>query len=157
MLGVSTAEEAVELYKQTNKIMELAGMKMQKWATNCELLRRTLKQNGETLPTESHWTKVLGLYWNTKEDKLSVNLDSVLKTDSPGNTKRVVLQTTSRIFDPLGFLSPFTIRAKMLFQRFWTQGLDWDTSLPEPLSDKWCKWVAEIGYLRLLHQPTIFQ
>lgn len=117
MLGVSTAEEAVELYKQTNKIMELAGMKMQKWATNCELLRRTLKQNGETLPTESHWTKVLGLYWNTKEDKLSVNLDSVLKTDSPGNTKRVVLQTTSRIFDPLGFLSPFTIRAKMLFQR----------------------------------------
>lgn len=87
VLGVSTAEEAVELYKQTNKIMELAGMKMQKWATNCELLRRTLQQNGETLPTESHWTKVLGLYWNTKEDKLSVNLDSVLKTESPGNTK----------------------------------------------------------------------
>ncbi|KAL1477751.1 hypothetical protein MTO96_035505 [Rhipicephalus appendiculatus] len=62
VLAVSTAEEAVELYKQTNKIMELAGMKMQKWATNCELLRRTLQQNKETPTPESDLTKVLGLH-----------------------------------------------------------------------------------------------
>ncbi|KAJ8011700.1 hypothetical protein DPEC_G00060970 [Dallia pectoralis] len=34
------------------------------------------------------------------------------------NTKRSVLQTSARIFDPIGFLTPFTIRVKCLFKNY---------------------------------------
>ena len=33
--------------------------------------------------------------------------------------KRVVLSCVARLFDPLGFVSPFTMVAKMLFQELW--------------------------------------
>lgn len=42
--------------------MQLAGMKMGKWATNCDLLRDRFKHAGETVSTEEvSVTKVLGL------------------------------------------------------------------------------------------------
>jgi hypothetical protein len=30
------------------------------------------------------------------------------------------------LFNSLGFLGPYTVRAKMLLQEMWTAGLDWD-------------------------------
>jgi len=44
-------------------------------------------------------------------------------------TKRIVLQAASRIYDPLGFLSPIPIRAKILIQEVWQSGVDWDTPI----------------------------
>ena len=40
------------------------------------------------------------------------------------------------LFDPLGFLSPFVLRAKLLMQELWIHGLDWDRKLPTELSTK---------------------
>lgn len=45
--------------------MQLAGMEMQKWATNCELLRDKFKHAGETVSTDKMTvTKVLGIFFN---------------------------------------------------------------------------------------------
>ena len=42
-----------------------------------------------------------------------------------GKTK----STTRMLFDPMGFLAPYVIRAKILLQEMWTSGLDWDDPL----------------------------
>jgi len=42
-----------------------------------------------------------------------------------------MLSLTARLFDPLGWLAPSVIRAKILFQSTWLQGIDWDTPLDE--------------------------
>ena len=39
----------------------------------------------------------------------------------------------STIFDPLGILSPLTIRIKMLLQQIWKLGKKWDETLPTEL------------------------
>lgn len=59
-------------------------------------------------------------------------------------TKRIVLQSAARMFDPIGFLSPFIIRVKCLFQLLWEKGLEWDEELPEELSEKWQQWSTEL-------------
>lgn len=56
------------------------------------------------------------------------------------STKRSVLQISSHIFDPIGFLTPYTIRVKCLFQEMWERGLKLDEELPPDLAHKWKQW-----------------
>ena len=41
-------------------------------------------------------------------------------------TKRGFLKKIAKLFDPVGFLAPFLIRAKVVLQEMWAAGLDWD-------------------------------
>ncbi|GIY99752.1 reverse transcriptase [Caerostris extrusa] len=92
--------------------------------------------------------KVLGLVWNLEEDMLRVDVTSLLESFKfLENTKRSVLSTAAKVFDPVGFLSPFVARIKRLMQEIWERGLDWDSKLPEDLESKWKKWYAEIEIL----------
>ena len=47
------------------------------------------------------------------------------------STKRDFLKRIATLFDPLGMLSPYIIRGKMLMQDIWVCGTDWDNLLPE--------------------------
>ena len=50
-------------------------------------------------------------------------------------TKQHFLKQIATLFDPIGFLAPFTTRAKMLLQQMWMAGLDWDEEQTEPLTN----------------------
>ena len=52
-------------------------------------------------------------------------------------TKREVLKTVAKIFDPLGLVTPVTFYGKVFFQELWKAGLSWDEPLSELLQDKW--------------------
>ena len=54
-------------------------------------------------------------------------------TDLP-LTKRNVLKSVTTLFDPLGLVTPYTIRAKILSQVMWTHGLDWDEDIDGDLT-----------------------
>ena len=41
------------------------------------------------------------------------------------------------MYDPVGILSPVTIRAKLLLQELWQQSVDWDEPLDHQMRDKW--------------------
>jgi len=50
-------------------------------------------------------------------------------------TKREILSGILRLFDPLGLLSPITIKAKLLMQQTWTLNISWDNALPEEIQE----------------------
>ena len=41
-------------------------------------------------------------------------------------TKRMFFSRIATLFDPLGLMVPFLIRAKILMQEVWLHGLEWD-------------------------------
>ena len=41
-------------------------------------------------------------------------------------TKRQLLSETAKHFDPVGWHSPIVIRVKVLLQKLWAQGNEWD-------------------------------
>ena len=47
------------------------------------------------------------------------------------------MSNLSRVFDPLGLLSPLIIPARMLMQETWKLQLDWDSILPEIIQEQW--------------------
>ena len=82
--------------------------------------------------------RVLGLNWDTQKDYLVYKLDdliSFIKSLLP--TKRSLLKMSAKIFDPLGFISPITISAKMLFPQVCVHKADWDQPLEDDTLSKW--------------------
>ena len=86
--------------------------------------------------------KTLGVLWFAKEDMFSFKANA--PDDSKPLTKRYFLSTTAALFDPMGFLAPFVIRAKVLLQDIWMSGIDWDDELTEEQAVKARKWLNKL-------------
>ena len=50
-------------------------------------------------------------------------------------TKRSVLKTAAKVFDPLGVISPTTLKAKSLFQELCLLKLSWDEKTTKIIVD----------------------
>ena len=74
--------------------------------------------------------------WDPEQDVLTF-VKKVIDTESRSISKREILRQSSSIFDPLGFLGPVTIRAKLLMQQLWKQKLSWDEILPKHIHSEW--------------------
>ena len=57
------------------------------------------------------------------------------------------------MFDPLGFVSPFVMTLKCLFQELWQLGLHWDEPLPEIFSETFSRWLRELELLKEFQVP----
>ena len=68
-------------------------------------------------------------------------------------TKQNFLKGIATLFDPLGLLTPYTIRAKVLLQEMWACGVDWDEPVGEDLSKKATQWFDELSALASLKIP----
>ncbi|KAH9382740.1 hypothetical protein HPB48_023296 [Haemaphysalis longicornis] len=61
-----------------------------------------------------------------------------------------MLQSTTQIFHPLGWLSCFIVRGKIgkiLFQQLWRQCIQWEDPLPSAIADAWDVWIQELRHL----------
>ncbi|GFV43321.1 integrase catalytic domain-containing protein [Trichonephila clavipes] len=136
--GGNEFEEALQTSRRAKNIMEAAGMDLRKWITNdANLMEQWKKENfnvhpvQETVSLGANGAKVLRLSWNTNEDYLTTDTKSLLEFVSlDKNTKRFILQAVGKMFDPLGLISPFTVRMKCLLQDLWKEEIQWDDPLP---------------------------
>ncbi|GFT19394.1 uncharacterized protein NPIL_29141 [Nephila pilipes] len=136
--GGNEFEEALQTSRRAKYVMEAAGMDLRKWITNdTNLMEQWKKENfdvhpvHETVSLGANETKVLGLSWNSHEDYLTTDTKSLLEFVSlDKNTKRFILQAVGKIFDPLGLISPFSVRMKCLLQDLWKEEIQWDDPLP---------------------------
>lgn len=63
-------------------------------------------------------------------------------------TRRGLLILIISIYDPLGFIAPFFIKAKIIFQDECRQGKSWDDPLPSQNAITWKNWPEELEYLK---------
>ena len=77
----------------------------------------------------------------------------VSKNSEKTPTKREVLRAVRSFYDPLGFLNPFTVRAKILLQSIWRHGTDWDELLHEDDAKEWSAWLADLPETRNCRIP----
>ena len=99
--------------------------------------------------------KTLGVLWLATDDVFTFKSYCVVEKFQP--TKRNYLKQIATLFDPLGMLSPFVIRAKVLMQEIWVCGLDWDDPLPEEVSAKMMSWFGELPMLSKIRVPRCLQ
>lgn len=155
--GADDVKTALKLSQRAKEIMSSANMKLCKWNTNSSELQNEWKQrnNDEVVEIKGpNPLKVLGLTWNRDTDEFAFDTNELIEfLQNKRDTKRGVLQTAARIFDPIGFLSPFTIRVKCLFQEMWERGILWDENIPLDLAKTWHQWCSEISHLKRITIP----
>lgn len=79
----------------------------------------------------------------------------VLPCSQP-TSKHDVLQLAPKTYDPLGFISPVTVKAKLLIQELWQRKLEWDEPLPTELDAKWDDIAQDIQEAGKLVLPRCF-
>lgn len=89
--------------------------------------------------------KTLGLKYAPSSDKFSVSNISLFGDGSSSKvTKRSILSETSKLFDPLGFIGPLIVKAKLIIQELWKFKLQWDESVPQLIYTNWRNFCADI-------------
>ncbi|MEW8544519.1 MAG: hypothetical protein AB2693_13395 [Candidatus Thiodiazotropha sp.] len=73
--------------------------------------------------------------WNAEKDEMSFQHSHILVCDNI--TKKQILQYTARVNDPLGLLSPVTIKAKIFLQNLWKRKFTWDEVLSDDANQRW--------------------
>ena len=63
------------------------------------------------------------------------------------------LKIMASLYDPLGFVTPFTVKSKMLLQEMWLINADWER-LPERIQLKANEWFTEISQLSNVSVPS---
>ncbi|GFU60499.1 uncharacterized protein TNCV_2197461 [Trichonephila clavipes] len=138
LTGAETLLEAKELKNQLINIFAKGGMVLHKWCgNNTELIE--VSENYDF--SDSSDIKVLGVYWNPKHDCFSFRVKIDLHEL---NTKRDVLSTIVRIYDPLGLLGPVVAKAKIFLQKLWMLKIDWTDLLPDTINREWRQFVESL-------------
>ena len=57
------------------------------------------------------------------------------------------------MFDPLGYVEPITVKAKIMIQDLWKQNLKWDEDVPSEHKDQWLNWINDISNLMSIEIP----
>ena len=141
--SVSDYEQVDQRTREIENIIKLGSFSIKRWHVS-----------GIVAPDESdRWQRILGLNWDKRDDIFQVKLSYNNQNGSSSAddnvpkvlTKRSLLSKLNRVYDPLGFVSPVTIKGKFLLRQLWAAEpkLRWDCPIPDEFKE---------GWLHLLHE-----
>lgn len=157
LTGVETVEEGLHMYNEINGLVEEGGFSLQKWSSNSEELLQKINNGNEENKQEGRKFKIdevmklLGLTWNRMIDAFCYTV-TLPPTKEPV-TKRIIISDISRLFDPLGWVSPSLIVAKMIIQKLWLSGIGWDDEVPSNILKDWLTYRSDLYQLSELKIP----
>ncbi|XP_062542503.1 uncharacterized protein LOC134210471 [Armigeres subalbatus] len=144
--SVNSVEDAVQLVKQVQHIHAAGGFEFGKILSNSPEVLDCL---GETNPSSSKsltvdkevvHERVLGVVWVPSADHFTFD-QAEPQADFKGYygapTKRQVLRTIMKLYDPLGFIAHFVVHGKILMQEIWRSGTNWDEPIAEHIQELW--------------------
>lgn len=132
-----------------NELLSRGGFRLTKWISNdCEVVESIPQSERaasvvdlalDEIPVE----RTLGIQWNVGADKFCFK---VVAKEKP-LTRRGVLSVASSLYDPLRFVAPFTLSAKMILQELCQKKLGWDERIDGEELKRWKDWLADLPRL----------
>ena len=155
LVGADSVDQAINLQKELQNLFYKGGFLLRKWnSSNSEVLEhipRDLKasMSSHSLPDQHTYTKTLGIEWNSNMDHFRLTVSELPSINNL--TKRALVSDIAKTFDILGWFSPAIITVKILLQRVWEEGIEWDQPVPEHIKETWTRWRSELKLLTTRH------
>ena len=142
--STDTAEQAKQLTKDIEAVLEPKGFRIKEWVFSGSESDAVPMRTEEDEPAAGSKERVLGVQWDPGSDVLVFGFRWPMRT---GVTKRSMLSVIMQVFDPLGLLTPITVRLKMMLRRVWScdPKVGWDDTLPQELQSEWIRLVNELN------------
>ncbi len=147
----ATEEEAIQMIRDLTALCQKGSFILEKWISNSRVVLQAISEekrakdlkeldlDRDSLPLE----RALGLQWCVETNSFRFKME--MKQQSL--TRRGMLSVTSSVYDPLGFLAPVTLPAKMMQQELCRRGCGWDDDLPKDILPRWKRWLEDLDQL----------
>ncbi|XP_037298672.1 uncharacterized protein LOC119190571 [Manduca sexta] len=156
-----TPGEAHEAIEEMKTVHAAAGFTLRGWNSNDEVASRRAPrvalESAHATGGEHQHSKILGLRWDPERDELGFN---TAMSRVPKEVKRKcarppreALSTVMSIYDPLGLLSVYTIRAKIILQNLWRLKMSWEERVPEEDGKLFATWLSQLSAIGQLRIP----
>ena len=149
---VSSEGKAIRLASQLCELLACGGFKLTKCLSNSRRVIESLPVTErapqvkdldfDKLPVE----RALSVQWNIPSDQFGFKITD---KDRPA-TRRGILLIVSSINDPLGFVAPFILNAKLILQDLCRKKFGWDDQIPDEFMPRWQTWLQELPKLEQL-------
>lgn len=152
--GADSVDDLLTIQRDLVHLLQQAGFDLKKWASNCDAILKCIPVEDQAIeptftPTGDGTLKVLGVHWDPSTDTFGYHA----KADEMSITKRSVLSTIARLYDPIGALGPVLLWAKGVMQALWVEKVGWDSPLPTSLMTKWRQFLEELTVLSQVSIP----
>ena len=175
--GGETIEDAFHTFQVAKQALTEGGFNLRKWDSNSPELRDKIASElgqpeeatctgratshligaNNTQGIDQQQTKLLGIFYDSQADEFTFCFsDLTTQLSKLPASRRSLLKITASIFDPLGLLSPFVIRLKILFQTLCSQRIEWDCLLEGEHLKQWNSFTTEFDILNHVRMPRCY-
>lgn len=145
LVSVASPQEAIQLMTDCRLMLSKGNLVLHKFLSNNEQVAVSLGCEPPTtklLAADQQLDRALGLCWDVKTD-VFVFSEVPIKSSS----RRGILSTVASLFDPLGFLTPYTLKGKLLLQSLCYDNKGWDDPLSPDQEKEWDNWTSAMSNL----------
>lgn len=134
---------------QIRYILMQIGFPMRKWSSNLpQLLNNLVTADLDDAGDEKSLLKTLGIAYDAVSDEISFPIKSFGECPK---TKAELLSEISSLFDPIGWIGPVVVKAKLEMKN--ARKLKWNEELPDIVSESWQEFRSKLPSLGLLKIP----
>ncbi|XP_037049650.1 uncharacterized protein LOC119083940 [Bradysia coprophila] len=155
--GSFSVESTIQLRRDLAQSMDRCGFRLRKWLSNSQDVLESIPvedraDSSDLVEIMEESVKTLGVFWNPKSDCFEFKISSF--SSSEQLTKRQLLSEISKLFDPIGWLSPVTIVAKTFMQSLWSlKEIGWDDKIPDEKLKFWESYRSQLKSLERIKIP----
>uniref|UniRef100_A0A8R1DTG1 Reverse transcriptase domain-containing protein n=1 Tax=Caenorhabditis japonica TaxID=281687 RepID=A0A8R1DTG1_CAEJA len=131
MFLTNIEEELPEMYLSSKAAAQKWGMNVRQYQSNSQKARQFIPEEDQA-PDKPN--KILGMIFDATHDTMTIGIP---KPPEGKPTKRMLQSFLARIYDPMGVLSPLTVRLKQFLQSLWATKIGWKKTIPKDTIPIW--------------------
>ncbi|XP_036143399.1 uncharacterized protein LOC118645797 [Monomorium pharaonis] len=153
LFGGDNIDSVQESREQLVALLRRRKFELRKWASNSPKLLADIDPSERGLSHSKpigidDKIKVLGIAWNPTRDAFQIKIST---EDLIPRTKRTILSTVAKLYDPLGWVTPVIVASKIFMQQLWRGRIGWDEQIPDDLFHNWSRLYTRLSHLNNLH------
>ena len=159
MVTVDSDEQGVKLVRDLRQLLQMSGFNLTKWASTSSSIMSSIPNSEKlqnlqnAMPGESLGMRVLGISWNVSTDEFRFSVD----LPEHQVTKRQMLFITNSLYDPLGFVAPVVVEARLIYSAVCQTKIGWDEVIDSANLKRWESWKSSIQQLKNVRIPRCFK
>lgn len=136
LTSTDTVESTIKLRDELIGLAKSGGFSLRKWVSNDLQVVQSLPESltNIDLLKENSEMNALGIQWDRINDDITYK---IVENFDERNTKRTILSSIARLYDPIGLIGPVIVAAKLIMQMLWQSQVEWDESAPQHIHTAW--------------------